>query len=88
MTTIERVATELRSLHRFVHNRAAAPFDVEDEPARRSRQVLARYDVLLAEAARMLEAPCPSGRLTEADRQWVKQALAERGLDVDCNGAT
>ncbi len=88
MTSIERVADELRSLHRLVHDRAAAPFDVEGEPARRSRQVLVRYDALLAEAARMLEAPCPSGRLTEADRQWVEQALAERGLDVDSNGAT
>jgi len=87
MTTIERVATELRSLHRLVHDRAA-PFDVEEEPARRSRQVLARYDVLLVEAARMLEAPCPSGRLTDADRQWVEQALADRGLHVGCNGAT
>ncbi len=88
MTTIERVAAELRSLHRHVHDRAAAPYDVEGEPARRSRQVLARYDGLLAEAARMLETPCPSGRLTDADRQWVEQALAERGLDIGPNGAT
>jgi len=63
VTTIERVADELRSLHRLVHDRAAAPFDVEGEPARRSRQVLARYDGLLAEAARMLEAPCRRGGL-------------------------
>ena len=88
VTTIERVAAELRSLHRLVHDRAAAPFNVEGEPARRSRQVLARYDGLLAEAARMLEAPCPSGRLTDADRQWVEQALAERGLHIGDDGAT
>jgi hypothetical protein len=88
VTTIERVAAELRSAASPRPRPRRRPFNVEGEPARRSRQVLARYDGLLAEAARMLEAPCPSGRLTDADRQWVEQALAERGLHIGDDGAT
>lgn len=91
MVSFERLAGELRSLYQAVQELEPGPLlDIEARaswrPAER-REILSRYDELLAGAAAMLGAACPPLPFTLADRLWLEEALVGVGLDVRASSA-